>query len=43
MQVVALYPPNAETIDLLRALLDQAEAGELHSLIYSREMTVEPS
>lgn len=37
MQVVALYPPNAETIDLLRALLDQAEAGELHSLIYSAE------
>lgn len=37
MQAVPIHQPDAETIDLLRALLRQAEAGELQSLIYSAE------
>jgi hypothetical protein len=36
MQVVPLHQPDADTIDLLR-LLEQAEAGELQSFIYSAE------
>ncbi len=37
MRVVPLHQPDADTIDLLRHLLEQAEAGELQSLIYSAE------
>ena len=37
MQVIPLRQPDADTIELLRRLLAQAEAGELRSLIYSAE------
>ena len=37
MQIVPLRSPDADTINLLRQLLHQAEAGELQSLIYSAE------
>jgi hypothetical protein len=37
MHVVTLHQPDTETVELLRELLRQAEAGELHSLIYSAE------
>ena len=37
MQAITIHQPDAETIDLLRALRRQAEAGELQSLIYSAE------
>ena len=37
MRLIPLHPPDADTIDLLRKLLQQAEAGELQSLIYSAE------
>jgi len=37
MHVIPLHPPDTDTIELLRDLLAQAEAGELQSLIYSAE------
>lgn len=37
MHVVSLHSPNFDTVDLLRDLLHQAEAGELQNLIYSAE------
>lgn len=37
MNLVTLHKPDTETVKLVRSLLEQAEAGELQSLIYSAE------
>ena len=37
MEIVPLHSPDEETMALLQALLQQAERGELQSLVYSAE------
>jgi hypothetical protein len=37
VELITLHKPDIETVKLVRSLLEQAEAGELQSLIYSAE------